>query len=103
MSKITAMHTLADLAELAEGHLAPDEAASLLRSVKKGLTPVQLACLRTALQTDRLMDLLEGEANTEAPTQADRIEALLGTIVGALEQQSVRLSAIEHALARRSA
>ncbi len=36
-------------------------------------------------------------------SQADRIEALLGTIVSALEQQGLRLCAIERALARRSA
>jgi hypothetical protein len=55
------------------------------------------------LQTDLLLDLLDGEGNTEAPSQADRIEALFGMIVGALEQQSARLCATERALARRSA
>lgn len=104
MSRLTAMHTIADLKNLATGELDPEEAGILMHSMKKGLTPVQYACLTAAVQTGRLLELVETEQTCqEEPTQADRIEALLGSIVTLLEHQDIRLSAIERALGRRSA
>jgi hypothetical protein len=104
ISRITAHHTLEDIAALADGQLDPGQARDLLYSVKQGLTPVQYACLKAALQTDRLLDLLDMERPmSDEPTQADRIEMLLGRIIERLEQQAGRIAAIECALCRRLA
>jgi hypothetical protein len=92
-----------DIANLAHGELTEEQAKELVRTAKKGLTPIQFASLRTAIQTDRLMELLDADTSAEEPTQADRIENLLEKIVEALEQQNARLSSIERTLATRFA
>ena len=102
MSKLTAMHTLDDVADLANGNLEEADADALLRRAKKGLTPVQFACLRSALQTDRLLTLLDVEPDREE-TQADRIEALLLKLVEAVELLTTKVCAIESARGRPSA
>lgn len=103
MSKLTAMYTMDDIANLANGELREEQARELVRTAKRGLTPIQFASLRTAMQTDRLMELLDADTSGEEPTQADRIENLLEKVVEALEQQNARLFVIECALAKRSA
>ena len=46
MSKLTAMHTLDDISDLAHGAAATDkQAKELVRTAKKGLTPIQFASL----------------------------------------------------------
>ena len=102
MSKGTAIHTLSDLKDLTDGNLTEEEAKALLFRTKKAVTPVQYACLRSAVQTDRLMDLLNVEPGTEE-TQADRIEALLGKLVEAVELLTVKVCALESTRGRRSA
>lgn len=102
MSKGTAIHTLSDLADLANGTLTEEEAKALLFRTKKALTPVQYACLRSAVQTDRLLDLLNVEPDTEE-TQADRIETLLVKLVEAVALLTAKVCALECSRVRRSA
>jgi hypothetical protein len=96
-----AMYTPTDLDHLAHGHLDEPEAAQAMRTPRRGMRPDQQAALTAAVQTSRILSLIDVEKELTEPTQADRIEALLTKVVTLLERQDSRLSEIERQLGRR--
>lgn len=96
-----AMYTPSDLDHLAHGHIVEPEAVQAMRTPRRGMRPDQQAALTAAVQTGRILSLIDVEKEPTEPTQADRIEALLTKVVTLLEQQGSRLSAIERRLGQR--
>ena len=103
MSSMSQRHTLEDLETLSQGG-EPKEIAAALGQQKGGLNPVHLSVLLAAIQSGQVLRLLAEmvkDQTGDQPTQADRIEALLETLVGALEAQAARDAARDKTQAGR--
>jgi hypothetical protein len=97
MSTISQRHTLEDLEQISQG--GTEEAIREALSRKKGgLNPVHVAILLAAIQSGRLLEILDIEKpEMDGPAPIQRIEALLERIVDKLESIEQRLSALEPA------
>jgi hypothetical protein len=101
MSKNSQTYTLEDLETLSLG--SPTEEVDL-STEKRGLNPVHTAVLLSAIQSGSAVQMLKSlteENSADGPTQADRIEEALGTIVDLLGSLDSRLGKIESRLAPR--